>query len=491
MPWDRFALIGLAAALALRIAVVLLYFGDVPPAEVSADAGYYLLVAEEPWRLGLPGITNQTELAEQAYVQSVGPVYPALLAILVPVSEALAPQSPFVIVRLFHALIDVGIVAAVYAITAMLFGQTAGRIALVMQVLDPRFVIQVGVVQTELVFILLVLGTFGVYLHAERPRGFLLAGLLLGLAILTRAVALLFPLVMAAHAWFHPRRREEQLRGVLRMAAVAVLVMLPWMVRTTMLTGEIIPVADSGLAHLWLSSLEDGREASPNYQVERIEEGIFAEDGTTSSSGYLTSALRNILSEPLAFAGRTVRDTVIAYAQPYGAFYVREPGSESTWAVFRGVLDGERTLEELASQPAFVPRLVMYGWHYAVLLTGAAGMVLARRNWSAFLFVLWALYGTGLTAALLVEPRYLFPYMVSFTVFAALLLSELAQQQQEHGDGQSAEQRGPEHHQRRQFRLPVVFGGEHVRVDRGRQAGGQQQRFGDLTPDAEQEHQPH
>ena len=64
----------------------------------------------------------------------------------------------------------------------------------------------------------------------------------------------------------------------------------------------------------------------------------------------------------------------------------------------------------------------MYLWHGWGVVFGLAGIALLlaqRKMQPAFPLLAWILYGTAVSAALLIEPRYVFPLMFAFTIFAA------------------------------------------------------------------------
>jgi hypothetical protein len=84
-------------------------------------------------------------------------------------------------------------------------------------------------------------------------------------------------------------------------------------------------------------------------------------------------------------------------------------------------LIGEVPLSYVLSVPALGRRLLMYIWHYWALIGGVAGIVLAIKDdwWKAAPLATWIVYVFGVTAVLLIEPRYVFPAMFALTIFAA------------------------------------------------------------------------
>ena len=84
----------------------------------------------------------------------------------------------------------------VYLLVRRLFDERVARVAMVVQALDPRYILQAGVLGTESLFIFMMVWFMLLYVRAvesEQVPHYRGAAAVLGLAILTRPVPLLFP----------------------------------------------------------------------------------------------------------------------------------------------------------------------------------------------------------------------------------------------------------------------------------------------------------
>lgn len=434
---DRFAWVVMAVALLLRVVIMLTLFNSAE--SFTGDGPFYIKNAVEPWRLTVqPPDWPYDDTS--AYTTSIGPVYPVFLIPFYNLIPASQPVTQALAARMAQAVLDTLIVLFVCLITRRLFGQRAGRVALVAQALDLRYMFTAGTIATETLFLTLFTGMMVIYLRTVVPpdeeaplRRFRWAGLLLGLAILTRPVPLLFPVVMLAHLWllvYAPggsrAARRQYLRGLGWMVGVAALLVVPWMARTAYVKGEFVPVSDTGAVHFWRAARDDGAEISTDEahaQAAAEDTGydLTAPAASVHSEQYVEAGVERISRNPLAWLRRITRETVASILQPYGTV-IATPRGAGVRQVAASWLRGEATLGDVLTVPGMWRRLLMYVWHYWTLIGGAAGLALAVRRgawWQAFPLAGWALYVVAVAAVLLVEPRYIFPAMFALTPFAA------------------------------------------------------------------------
>lgn len=410
---DRFAWIILALALILRIIVAWIVLQDIPH---WGDSYYYRTIATDPIRF----LYN-----EAAPVTSVAPLYPILL---IPFFQLIPGSMPLVqlhAVQIAQALLDTVTIVLLYLLVFRLFDRRIARVALVIQAFDIRYAFQASKLVTEVLYICLMVGFMLVYLIATsegKMKHYRQAGLLLGLAVLTRPIPLLFPAVLVIHAWLHPQDRRQALKGVAQLAGIMLLVVLPWVIRSSFASGEFVPLSDTVFSQLWLSSRENGRESTDSLVEEAVREEIGSESfGETSNQQYLLAALDNILSAPWQWGKRVTGDTLRAYSQPYPTLLLIAPSDKGAREIIRDFFAGRSSLVDVLTIPGLWRRLLMYVWHYGVLIGGLAGLALAWRDhkWRLFPLFSWVIYLTVTTAALLIEPRYIFPAMFAFTILAA------------------------------------------------------------------------
>lgn len=414
---DRFVWIVLAAALLLRVAIMLAAFQS--DDAFTDDGPYYISAARHLDRLWFP------ENARRA-ITSIGPLYPIFLSPFMQLIPRSMPIAQLVSARLAQVVLDTLLVLLVYLIARRLFGERAGRVALVAQALDLRYIFTAGTIATETLFITLFAAFVAAYLRAAaegRMGWYALAGLLLAAATLTRPVPLLFPLALLIHALLTPQARRRALRGAAVLTGVFALGIAPWMVRTSIVSGELTPISNTAFVHFWRASREDGGEITSDQGVKEAAEQDNLDrsgQGKEPANPYVMAGLRNILADPLGWLERVTKETLAAYLQPYGTV-IQTPYGAGVRQMFQAMLSGEASLADLLAVPALWRRLLMYISHYWALLGGIAGAALSiRQSWrETFPLPGWVLYVTGVTALLLVEPRYLFPVMFVFTVFAA------------------------------------------------------------------------
>lgn len=214
--------IALAGALALRIALLLLY--PYPPGIGDETLHYVMgvLVSHLGHEvIGQWGPAYETFLAATFWVAGPDPVAP----------------------KIAQVLISTATVAMVYAIGHRAGGQRTGRIAAVICALYPSLVAYSTLLFSETLFLALIVGgmtpLFG--LPGERTRTrCVAAGVLLGLATLTRSVVLCFLPVWIAWAAVRGRWREAVDGGIILVVVLAVV--LPWTVRNWVRYGGFLLV---------------------------------------------------------------------------------------------------------------------------------------------------------------------------------------------------------------------------------------------------------
>jgi hypothetical protein len=137
----------------------------------------------------------------------------------------------FVLPVLVNTLCELG--------TAYLLNRTeqTGRAASLF-LLWPSLILSAPVAQKESLALLLATGLF--FLAIERGRAWMF-GLVSGLLLLTQPALILLPPALALFLV-----RGEPLRWYLAVAAVAVLVLLPWWLRNWLVFGAFVPLTSSG-----------------------------------------------------------------------------------------------------------------------------------------------------------------------------------------------------------------------------------------------------
>lgn len=410
----------LAAALALRLAYSLSLDARAPYTDRGGDTGWYLDV-------GYRFIAGEVDV-----VVPSGPVY----LLFVGAWQRLLGQgvSAILAIRVTQALLSVASVYFAYLIARRLGASArAGLIAAGIMAVSPVFVLEQAQIVTETLYIALVLGGLALALPViARLRGtgpahagaLALAGAVFGLAALTRAVFLLYPVVLAV--WIAWLGRRRILRAVTLLLAIYGAIVLSWTAYNWARFGQVV-IGAQGItsfaymgAHGWTGPQELDKQLLENAPEHADQDSLL----NNRTPALIESTWRAISEDPPGYAWRRVSELGGAYLQPHGT--VLFPG-ESVKELARDWLAGDRSLNGLLQvlrADWFAPKLALYGFHYATLALGGAGIWLTRRRWmlSAPL-VGFIVYLTLIHLVLMVTPRYLFPLEPIFVIFAACALA--------------------------------------------------------------------
>ncbi len=175
------------------------------------------------------------------------PLYPYLVGVL---SAAFGGLEA---VKWAQALVGALLAPVLFFLGARWLGARAGLYAGVAAALYPELVWYCAHFWSEIVFVTLLWWAFERLLASEdgSARAAAAAGLLWGLAVLTRETVLFF---MPLAAWWLLRGGESGRRraGAFLLAGAAVIA--PWTARNNAVTGAFVPVATRGSFNLWLGN---------------------------------------------------------------------------------------------------------------------------------------------------------------------------------------------------------------------------------------------
>jgi 4-amino-4-deoxy-L-arabinose transferase-like glycosyltransferase len=352
---------------------------------------------------------------------------PPLYLIYVGVVQVIFGEASLTALRLLNVLWSVALVGTVYAAANAYFGKRAALIAAWLVAINPIFIIEAGQVLTESVFLPLLIGAVALHGHLTRRgqaatvRQVVWVGVLLGLASLTRAIALALPVIFAAHLLWCYRRRALRLVAVLMVAYA--LVVLSWTAYGYIRWGTFM-IGGAGLAANFYLGTNEGW-CGPECVDRRA--GIGVEDEGKNDQIYTQLALEAILSDPLGYVARRLGNLLEASLQPHNTVFF---GGESLkelvmvwWTTDRSVAGFGNVL----NGDAFLPKLTLYLFHFGALLVGALGVVLGILRWRLFWQAL-PLYGVlfyfyALHSLLTAIPRYLFPTAALWLIFAGAALA--------------------------------------------------------------------
>ena len=237
-PWIVVYLV----ALALRVGYVWTAAG--PGATASSDSLEYDTVA---WNLARGAGFSLDGAAGPYPTAFVPPVVPWLTSLVYRASG-----HHFFAALLFQCAIGALVPLLIAAFAAATYGGGTALLAAWLAAFDPLLVFFSGYLLTEITFTAALLGAMiasVAWLKTPRPGRALGAGILWGVASLTRPTALPLPALVAAWAWVPlgltvaPRDRVRQL---LLLGLGALLVIGPWTIRNAISIHAFVPVTTGG-----------------------------------------------------------------------------------------------------------------------------------------------------------------------------------------------------------------------------------------------------
>ena len=376
------------------------------------------------------------------------------------------------VIRLLQALMSTAICYFAYRIARAITGDArAGLVTAAVLALSVAMIVSAGEIMTETLFMFWLTAGMSVYVglvgcsDGEKLGHMALVGVLFGLATLTRAVALLFPLGMVLHGvllvWVNERKphppapspqaergREHRLRvpsplnrrvyartekgcrgevrqtnaiamrGIALMLVIYIAMNALWTGWYYARWGQVVIGAKGFSAFLYLGTQGDwqGPESTDQALGATPENPI-------NDADYVEGAQAAIAANPVQYALSRVENLLLTYAQPYGT--VEFPGDSlkslaSTWLRDDRSIGG---LIALTRADAFYPKLAIYIVHYSGIALGLVGMWISRSRWQAAIVPMgFIAYITLIHLALLALPRYLFPTLPFWWCFAAVVV---------------------------------------------------------------------
>jgi 4-amino-4-deoxy-L-arabinose transferase-like glycosyltransferase len=232
----------LVAAFALRVA----YVDATPGMQLVADArdydGHAVSIAEGEGYADRLGTSRPTAFRPPGYTYALGGLYR-----LTHVWDKPAPER-VVVARRMQIVIGTVLVAMIGLLAMQLWGAVVALVSMALAAVYVPLVTMSGTVMSEPLFAVFMLGALSAALQhrrsAHRHGWAVLAGLLAGAAILTRANGLILLLPLALAVWDgRPRLSARALAAPVALVVVAVLAVSPWTIRNARAFHTFIPVS--------------------------------------------------------------------------------------------------------------------------------------------------------------------------------------------------------------------------------------------------------
>ncbi len=323
----------------------------------------------------------------------VAPLYPFFIAAI----YWLVGVQPLV-VEFVQSVLGVGIAFFTFLLSRKFFGDMRALLAFGVTLFFPELFVLCTFLYTETLFITLFLLTIWLALRAmdkTSVKSLALAGVVGGLATLTRGVTMLFPGILFL-ALLSKYRFGKSLRSVIIYALFFVVPILPWTLRNYLTFNTFVPIALGTGDVFWTGNYLpfDGKY---NYEktMQLMDEMTKGMNQIERNERLMDEAKQNIAAAPLQSAWLMVRK--------FFRFWL--------W-VYEGTPTGHQRAGNALVQ------LILKIWYYPTLLLFILGMYWTRNRWRELSLIYWlVLYYASIHAIMLVVPRYRFPLLPLMTIF--------------------------------------------------------------------------
>jgi 4-amino-4-deoxy-L-arabinose transferase-like glycosyltransferase len=227
---------------------------------------------------------------------------------------------------IFQSLLSALTLPALGWLAFLIGGRTAGRWAVILACLYLPFTLFAGLLLSETLFAFLFTWSLVLLLLARDrltgaggtplTRGLILlaaAGFIIGLGVLTRSTGLGFlPLAALWLRWTGAVPLRRRILSACVLVLVCGLTILPWVVRNYAAYGHLL-IDSTGGYNLWLGSTGVRDEA-------RLQGDLLTIPNPADRESYAYSqAFANILADPVAFAGKGVKESLDLWRPSFGA----------------------------------------------------------------------------------------------------------------------------------------------------------------------------
>jgi 4-amino-4-deoxy-L-arabinose transferase-like glycosyltransferase len=405
----------LALALVVRVAVILAEPGYEPTFDSADYDRHARSIADGD---GFPESVMAANGGPSAFRP---PLYPYMLGA---VYAVLGADTGIEGGRVLGALIGVLVVYLIYLVGANLWGRRVGIVSALVAAVFPPLVLLNAALLSEPIFIALELGIVLAVLAARRAGGdwrwAALAGVLCGLAALTRSNGSLIALLAAGGVWVAlPRFSLRGLAAPVAVLLAAVLTVAPWTVRNTVVFDRFVP-----------TSTQSGFALAGAYN-----------DEARDFEGYKAAWVLPITTErdrPLyeradldeAELDRELRSRALDYATDHPGFVVETTTLNTLRALELAdnppdAVSAERSQFGIGSPAATVIRWTFYA--LTLFALGGVAVLAARRARTRGPLFMWLIPVLMVAAAVLIigSSRYRIPVYPFLALLAAIALVDL------------------------------------------------------------------
>jgi len=313
----RLSLAVFALALAVRF-VFLILTGP----HISTDTSEYETIGSN-----IAAGNGFSHSAEAPFIPTVRrtPAYPAFLALV----NRRGPVHRYRVAT-SQIMLDSAVAVAILLLTAAVPMKAARMVTAVLYALHPAAVVAASTMLTETLFTVLVACAALLVVagrKSDRLALSLLAGIVMGLAVLCRPLGVIYAgsAVLMLLAW---RRQPRVLLHAAGFAATCALVILPWTIRCTAVTGRLVVAQANGVSNWYLPTRWDWDQNDQTALWRAFKNDPYGQRlaGARTSAEVVDlnefgqrQALRNIEANPRAYLMSRIRTYPHLVISTFGA----------------------------------------------------------------------------------------------------------------------------------------------------------------------------
>jgi hypothetical protein len=321
------------------------------------------------------------------------------------------------VARVAQAFVGAAVVALIGVLATLLWGPGTGLIATALAAVYVPLILIGGAVMSEPLFdVAMLAALIAAVLYrrsAHRFRYAVLSGVLLGLAILTRANAIILLAPLAFAVWDRPRRAWRSLGPPAALVAAALATVTPWTIRNAEELHAFVPVSTQ-LGSSLAGTYNDAARTDPENpgawrSIKHVPE--------------YASLWRQVRTTPEATLDRRLRSAALSYIADH-PLYVAQVGFSNTLRMLD--LDGRRrwraTAATVSVEHDWADAGAVCFWAFAALAIAGAATSRARRA-PPWLWAVPALLFLSVVFLAVETPRYRTPLDPFVILLAAVALS--------------------------------------------------------------------
>jgi len=297
----------------------------------------------------------------------------------------------FLAVRVVQALLGSITCLFVFFIGKRVFGdKKPALIGGMLTAVSPSLIASTSYILTETLTAFLLTAAILLLMKAQaesKKEGWLLSGVVLGLATLTRPVTILFPLFLLAGFLIFSQRKVRNVFLVIVFCLGMALPILPWTIRNALVFHRFIPVSVGSGFNLWVGGYLPWNGDYNWKDLSDSEELVKGLPQIEADRKFFAEGVKNIKRHPAAYA--------VLCVKKIGRFWLQVPG-------------GKQVLDK---RP--VAKGLIFAFQYLLLILSFFGAFSAwkERNVRVCLPLLMIFYFTFVHMFLLAIPRYHVPVL--------------------------------------------------------------------------------